>query len=423
MLPDWNRSRAVVFGMSSGGGRVGLADLPSVKNNLSELRRVLTDGTVWALPGSHVLYRPEPTSAVDFLRELDRVATDEKATDTLLVYYAGHGVRLGEDGRLYLAIPGMWNHDEGIEYEKIRARIGGSASRARKVVVILDCCYSGLAIRGDMGRDSELAEDSVVDGACVLTASASNRKARAPVGDEYTVFTGALLGALGEGRVDAPKFLTASDVHAEVESRIRAIRADSSPRDIKPPLPLIGRRGGDIVLCANRSFVAESDDSTKDRIEEVRTALKGLVGAYPDVIAAVVRALRDLRPDDGIRHAEVYSVSYGKVSRANISFHFTRRTAIRGLLVITSHRILFCELGGGALVACRRADVPSAGLVYLDRGAGNADIHFRQRPESFPSHLFTVTEGQCEKLAEFWPDLHPWSTRADWDVGPLPQYS
>ncbi|MFV0137091.1 hypothetical protein ACLGIH_28505 [Streptomyces sp. HMX87] len=76
-------------------------------------------------------------------------------------------------------------------------------ARARREIVVLDCCFSGRAARSLAG-DDQLAARAAVDGAYVLAASPRDRIAPAPDGERCTAFTGELPGILRDGVEDGP---------------------------------------------------------------------------------------------------------------------------------------------------------------------------------------------------------------------------
>src|SRR5438046_2588781 len=98
-LPDARASVAILIGTSSYEDP-RLTALPAVVNNVNDLAEVLSDDELWGLPTDRIvtiLDRAEPSSIVT---ELERNAA--RATDTLIVYFAGHGV-LTRDGELTLS--------------------------------------------------------------------------------------------------------------------------------------------------------------------------------------------------------------------------------------------------------------------------------------------------------------------------------
>jgi Caspase domain len=110
--------------------------------------------------------------------------------DSLLLYYSGHGDRLG-DGRL--ALCGVDTDSENVaatsfDTNELREWIE-SANRAPSTMVILDCCYAG-AMKGALGEEDIVA--SLGAGTMVLSSSASQPVKDAASEDEGSPFTVAL---------------------------------------------------------------------------------------------------------------------------------------------------------------------------------------------------------------------------------------
>ncbi|WP_326783069.1 caspase, EACC1-associated type [Streptomyces sp. NBC_00151] len=138
-LPCPEGSRAVLIGAST---FHILEDLPSVQANLPALRSLLAAST-GPFHTRHCSSLIDPASAREVSVAIRHAA--KEATDTLLIYYAGHGL-LDDRGELHLAIPDSDPssvHDTALPYEWIRRAI--STTGASRRIVILDCCYSARA--------------------------------------------------------------------------------------------------------------------------------------------------------------------------------------------------------------------------------------------------------------------------------------
>jgi peptide/nickel transport system substrate-binding protein len=120
-----------------------LAGLPSVEENLMALAEALCAGRVWGLPEQHVAIVADPSVPADMLDPVVRAA--DEATDTMVLYYAGHGL-IDPRGELHLALVGSdpQRSYTAVRYDHIRDAL--LASRAARRIVILDCCYSGRAL-------------------------------------------------------------------------------------------------------------------------------------------------------------------------------------------------------------------------------------------------------------------------------------
>ncbi len=226
-----------------------LPDLPAVARNLDGLRGVLTDPAVWGLRGERCTVLAQPGSAQQVLDTVKEAAA--RATDTLFVYYGGHGLIDPHTDELYLALPDSVHDREytALRYEYLRRAVLDPAAGVRRTVVVLDCCYSGRALIGRMSASDEIADRAAVEGTCLLTASAETRAALSPPGETYTAFTGELITALGEGIPGASDLIDMNTLYRHLH---RTLAAKSRP------LPQQRNRntGGLIALARNRAAAA-----------------------------------------------------------------------------------------------------------------------------------------------------------------------
>jgi hypothetical protein len=243
VLSDPKRSQAVLVGVHR---YSGLENLPAVAANLEGLRRALTDPAVWGLPWDACTVLPQPSSAgevLDAVRERGRLAED-----TLFVYYAGHGLTDPFTDELYLALPGSDPDREytSLRYEYLRRAVRDPLARARRTVVVLDCCYSGRAMTGWMNASAHIADQTAVDGSCLITACAETRTSLSPPGETYTAFTGELVTALVDGVPGGPDLL---DMDSLFQHLLRSLSSKSRP------LPQQRNRntGGLIAIARNRA--------------------------------------------------------------------------------------------------------------------------------------------------------------------------
>jgi hypothetical protein len=236
-LPDAHGSRAVLIGVHA---YAHLDSLPGVRGGVRTLAGLLRDRRVWGLPARHVTVVPADASADDVLTAVRDAG--RAATDTLLVYFAGHGLRDRVGGQLYLALA---DADEDhlevgtLPYPALRRVVAQAGCRTRRRITVLDCCYSGLAIGvgGDTvpldrpgpvsplgeqahregeshaeqavaaegGRDAERdggnaggEDDEAGYGSCVLTSASSTERCFTRPGHAPD-FTGALIDVLRHG--------------------------------------------------------------------------------------------------------------------------------------------------------------------------------------------------------------------------------
>ncbi|MER6011244.1 caspase, EACC1-associated type [Streptomyces bluensis] len=216
---DPARSVCLLIGVDaySGPAHDGLEKLNSVKHNLAGLRKVFLDQHIGGFPEGRVITLPNPAAAPEIMDAVEEAGT--RAEDTLIVYYAGHGL-LGTDQRLYLTLPtSRLGRPAGwVDTRHLRGAI--EKSSARRVVLILDCCFSGKWIQEEgesySAPDSaELALSTLTQldaGTYALTSTAHNRLSHAPDPDTCSAFTGALVDVLTKGDSGGGEVLTLGEV-------------------------------------------------------------------------------------------------------------------------------------------------------------------------------------------------------------------
>lgn len=216
-LPDPLASRAVLIGTSQ---YTHLSALPAVENNLKTLGALLQRSDLWGLPAEHCTIVHNPTSIHAMMDPLWQAG--EEARDTLIVYFSGHGLTHSTEGDLYLTLVGSQNERmySAVSYDTVRNEL--RVSRARRKIVILDCCYSGLAL-GLLGTDdvtNHVANSARVNGTYVMTATTENKTALGGL-DTYTAFTGELIHFLSEGIPGQPEFLEVDAIYQHARESLR----------------------------------------------------------------------------------------------------------------------------------------------------------------------------------------------------------
>ncbi|MFD8200406.1 trypsin-like peptidase domain-containing protein [Streptomyces sp. NPDC059701] len=225
-----------------------LEDLPAVANNLTSLRDLLADPSVWGVPEDRIEVLAQLPRSDDILDAVERAAAS--AVDTLVVYYAGHGLIDPLTGELYLALAGSSKGSHrvrsALRFDDLRRAI--HSSRAEKKVVLIDCCFSARALVGAMGSSeaTDVVDKAVVEGTCVITAASETAEARAEPGEEFTAFTGALLDTLKKGVTGAGELLDMEILYHKIYTEL-----DAASR----PLPQKQNRNtaGRICIARNRA--------------------------------------------------------------------------------------------------------------------------------------------------------------------------
>src|SRR5829696_2246069 len=187
-------------------------------------------------------------------RKVNRFFQDRARDDTLLLHFSGHGLKDAGGDLYFAAADTEVDHleDSAVESDWVRRRM--DASRSMKIVLLLDCCFSGafgkgLRPRGDGAAHAmEALEGS---GRVVLTASDAVQfswEGDAPSGEPTpSVFTSALVRGLetGEADLDRDRLISIGELYDYVFSAVRDSGARQTPG-------MTGEIKGELVIARSR---------------------------------------------------------------------------------------------------------------------------------------------------------------------------
>ncbi|MER5260402.1 caspase family protein [Streptomyces sp. NPDC002855] len=311
VLPDPGASRAVLVGTSR---YEHLEPLPAVANNVRALAGLLCSPLSLQLPARNVTVVEDPAAAHTVVGAVRQAAAE--ATDTLVVYFAGHGLVDAQDQLVVaLAHTEFGRIETGLPYDWVR-QVLLLDSRAERHVVILDCCYSGLAL-GRMSAGAGLADQAAVEGSFLLAAAAETRTALAPVGETYTAFTGALLEALRRGVPGGPALV-------DLGALYRHLRLTMEARGHPVPQARDRNSGARVALGRNQADLpaapvtaAAGADAGERRWPDPH-AIRTVTGFFT--------ALAEVRVVSGLTHQAVSERSAGRMAAGTVGRLLNRST-------------------------------------------------------------------------------------------------
>lgn len=225
------------------------------RSSAEAVRRYFEDPAGFGLPPGRLLDLFDSDEAAprlgqrirDFLREGAAGCKD------VIVYYIGHGSFDDKEYLLSLRDSRQDAPDTRYRFKHLHQAVKAEARHARKYFV-LDCCFAGAAVRELMSDDAaaQLVIEELRDGAkddepqkgtALLCASSQSEPARAPAGETYTMFTGALLEAL-RGDDGPPRRLTLN----QARDRAYAIMRERFRNDaVRPQVHSPDQSQGDIA--------------------------------------------------------------------------------------------------------------------------------------------------------------------------------
>lgn len=186
------------------------ADLPVTVKDAIALRDVLVDPTRAAYPREQVeLLTEAKATRKEILEAFDRLITrvNQNPDATVIVYFSGHGGRITslDNPPEYFLVPyGFdWNQCKDTAISGLEFTEKVEAIKAKKLVVILDCCHAGgvpaLKTPGTTFAKSPVPPallNSLESGSGRVVIASSNEEQYSYTGTPYSVFTACLLEAL-----------------------------------------------------------------------------------------------------------------------------------------------------------------------------------------------------------------------------------
>ena len=197
-------------------------------------------------------------------QELKRTLNKTQKNDLLLFYYSGHG-KPNKSGKLYLTsfdtiIAELETTAISINY--IYEILG--TGNCKKIVIILDCCFSGAAGQGFKGdMDTQLQQLNNGRGTYLVTASTGMQVAHENEGDGFSLFTKHLIAGLetGDADIGGDGLVDMDELYEYVHSKVKTENPDQEPTQY-----ITDKRGDLIIAKSGR-------DSRKERAERIRQLL------------------------------------------------------------------------------------------------------------------------------------------------------
>ena len=244
---DYQNSAAVLVGTWT---YTAFPSVPAAQNSLNRMKTLLTsDLCRW--PEDRVYVYGDAPHLQDLNTEIAQKF--ESIRDVALFYYVGHGMPDEED-QLCLTLPGTRQEPNlrqvtSLGFKEIRRAL--RYSNAKTKIVILDCCFSGLAIQrnGVLSSADVLAMTSGT-GAIVITASGAYNTAWFEQSDDqavpHTYFTRYLAETVENGIAGMPPYLTLKDIYEDLSERLRR---DSLPS----PMSNVRDHAGNFPFARNNA--------------------------------------------------------------------------------------------------------------------------------------------------------------------------
>ena len=285
-----------------------LQRLRSPARDAAGLAEVLRDPRIGHFDVVQVIDRPH----YEVTRSIEGFFLDRSRDDLLLLHVSCHGIK-DDNGRLYFAAKDTDRRllaSTAISAAFVQDQM--SRCRAKSIVVLLDCCYSGAFLPGAKG-DTAVHVNEVLSGHGRAILTATNRTEYAWEGEhlsellpEPSRFTGAIIDGLRTGDADRDQngIITVPELYdyvyertlaagvrqrpqmwAELEYRVAVARSVkvAAQRTVRPPATVSGPYPpSPFDAHVSTAFDAIAVESrTNRRTEKARPVAEGTLSSWP----------------------------------------------------------------------------------------------------------------------------------------------
>ena len=214
----------------------GLAPLPNAVKDVEAMRRVLVNPEMGNFAEADVtmLKNPPRQHMEDAIYNL---YANRDQDDLVLFYFSGHGVTV-ESGDFYFSTSiTRKNQGKLIPTSAVAATNVHSwmnQSKSKRLVVILDCCFSGAFAKGLTAKDSgtiDLQQYLGGEGRAILTASTSTQYAFESDGLELSIYTHYLVEGIEKGAadIDGDGLIAVDELHRYAKSKVQEASPAMTP--------------------------------------------------------------------------------------------------------------------------------------------------------------------------------------------------
>lgn len=225
-----------------------------ITNNIFSLANIFRNPCVIGVPNDQVIEVLNPSSPLDVTTPFEKAA--KEATDTLIVYFAGHGLICHNSVDLGLAVVRTdYSSPDNSVIKSTSLLTIIRKSTAKKRILILDCCFSGRIITNFMGAGDAsgaavsltgiVAANFAVSGVYLLAACGPGERATFMHNEHHTDFTGELISILQNGVSEGPEYISTKYIFTRICTTKAAMPG------MPTPIQLIIDRGGEIVVAVN----------------------------------------------------------------------------------------------------------------------------------------------------------------------------
>lgn len=257
---EFNKGRALVVGLARYDEVSGLPD--AVLNDARDVADLLRAGDYCGFPAANVRVLLDDQATLDALRSaLADLAAASSEDDTIIVFFSGHGARLGQEPDETSALvpfDARFSDLDGSTLSESELSSSLAKIKAKRLLVLIDACHAGGAgvLKGGNGtarfgfEEKTLRRLASGTGRVIMASSRANETSLVMPGARNSVFTEKVLEALrGQARTTGDGLIRVFDIFNYVAEHVaQTVPGRQHPifkaSDLEDNFPVALERGG-----------------------------------------------------------------------------------------------------------------------------------------------------------------------------------
>lgn len=257
---QFDKGRALVVGLARYDEVSGLPD--AVLHDACDVADLLRSSEYCGFPAANVRLLLDEQATLDALRAaLAELATASGEDDTVIVFFSGHGARLGQapnEASALVPFDTRLSDLDGSTLSESELSSSLAKIKAKRLLVLVDACHAGGAgvLKGDAGHvrlglvEKTLQRLASGAGRVIMASSRASETSLVMPGARNSVFTGRLLEALrGQARTSGDGLIRVFDIFNYVAEHVaQTVPGRQHPifkaSDLEDNFPVALERGG-----------------------------------------------------------------------------------------------------------------------------------------------------------------------------------
>lgn len=242
-----------------------ITPLEGAYNSVSKLYSVISSQLGTPEDDILILY---DQNQIEITNKISDFQNELSENDTIIFYFCGHGIKIGEQLWLYTSNTHLNNIEmSAINYKTIIQCF--KRSRVKRIIAILDCCNSGAAVNMGIEKKDEVKNEVTCEGEVTLCSCAEIETSiqREIEHKKYCVFTYVFSCVLSQGSTANKEYLSIDDLMSILKQRYE--------EEAGKTLTIRAKQAFDKVnLIKNMNYVRKVSQENSEVLDQIRNKIK-----------------------------------------------------------------------------------------------------------------------------------------------------